>query len=245
MLVSTQALALRAIKYTDNSRVVKLYTRQLGMQSYLVQGIHKPKSAITMAHFQPLTELEVVVYHKPGGALQRIKEARSLNTDGHGFHYDVAKSSVAMFLCELLYHSIQEEEPNEALYVWLQNSTLFLNAHQGALGLFPHWLMVHLSAYLGFFPLEPEASLLDKDKVFDLEEGAFLPSWAAPRKSMASAQAYLLHRLMQSKREEASRLNIESAEKRQLLQRLLRYYQLQMPGFQRMKTSEVLEQLSG
>lgn len=243
MLITTEALALRAIKYSDSSRVVKLYTRQLGIQSFLVQGLHRPKSRITVAHFQPLTALEVVAYHKPGGALQRLREVRMAAPAEGSLFFDVGKSALAMFLSELAYQCVQEEEPNDHLFAWLKASAAFIRSHDGGWGLFPHWLMTHFTRFLGFFPLQPPAQASDVELAFDLEEGAFVPESSNPRKSMAPDMARSLKELLHAERRHAVQMQLPLKARRQLLQRLIRYYQLQHPGFQSLRTTEVLEQL--
>ena len=41
--VTTKAIVISAIKYSDTSLIVKLYTKEIGLVSYLLKGILKSK----------------------------------------------------------------------------------------------------------------------------------------------------------------------------------------------------------
>jgi len=73
MLHKTRGIALHATKFSETSSVVKIYTELFGLQSYLVKGVRKQKAKIKPGLFQPLTILDLVVYHKEKYSLQNIK----------------------------------------------------------------------------------------------------------------------------------------------------------------------------
>ena len=60
MLQKTRAVVLSTIEYAEASLIVKAYTEQFGLQSFLVNGVRKNKSKHTPAIFQPLSLIEIV-----------------------------------------------------------------------------------------------------------------------------------------------------------------------------------------
>ncbi|WP_337994805.1 DNA repair protein RecO [Polaribacter ponticola] len=42
-IVNTKAIVLSSLKYGDTSLIVKCYTQEEGVKSYLIKGILKPK----------------------------------------------------------------------------------------------------------------------------------------------------------------------------------------------------------
>ena len=40
-IISTKAIVISAIKYSDSSLIVRLYTKEVGLVSYLLKGILK------------------------------------------------------------------------------------------------------------------------------------------------------------------------------------------------------------
>ena len=66
MLVKTRGIVLNHIKYGETSIVVHIYTEELGRQSYIVNSVRTPKKKNLLALLQPLTLLDLEVYHKNG-----------------------------------------------------------------------------------------------------------------------------------------------------------------------------------
>jgi len=64
MLIKTRGIVLQQFKYLDSSLIVKIYTEELGLQSYMVKGSRSKKSTQKPAYFQPLSLIDLVVYHK-------------------------------------------------------------------------------------------------------------------------------------------------------------------------------------
>ena len=114
MLHTTRGIVLHTTKYSETSLVAKIYTEVFGLQSYLVKGIRKQKAKLRPALFQPMTLADLVVYHKDKGSLQNIKESR-IAVPYRSIPFDIRKSSMLLFINELLYKSIREEETNRKL----------------------------------------------------------------------------------------------------------------------------------
>ncbi len=117
---------LHSIKYGETSVIARVLTRELGLQSYLVPGVRKPKARIRQNLFQPLCLLDLIVYHKEKEGLHRIKEI----TCPHPYEsipYDIPKTSIAIFLAEMLHHAIKSHEANPALFDFIRDSLLTLD----------------------------------------------------------------------------------------------------------------------
>ena len=100
MLHKTKGIVLRTTNYAETSVVAKIYTQKFGLQAYLINGVKKPKAKIPLNMLQPMHLLDMVVYHKPNGNMQRVKDVSSspvLQT----IPYDIVKSSIVIFLNEM------------------------------------------------------------------------------------------------------------------------------------------------
>ena len=115
MLVKTDGIVLNFIKYRETSIIARIYTEQLGLQTYIVNGVRKKEPTGRIALFQPLTLLEMVVYASNSGGITRISEYKC----AHQFQtllYDIRKSSIALFLSEIISLTVKEEEENPPLF---------------------------------------------------------------------------------------------------------------------------------
>ena len=121
MYSKTKGIVLNSIKYGESSIICKIYTAKLGLQSYLVNGVRKKKGG--GAYYQALNILDLTVLHKNNRQLQRIKEVKA-NYAYKNIPFNVLKSSVALFLAEVLNKCLKEEEENQSLYCFLENSLI-------------------------------------------------------------------------------------------------------------------------
>ena len=72
MLQKTQGIVLSYIKYKDSSIIVRIFTRELGLKGYVVNGARSGGKASKIALFQPLTLLDLVVYEKEARGLKQM-----------------------------------------------------------------------------------------------------------------------------------------------------------------------------
>ena len=149
MQVNTKAIVLTSLKYGDSSLIVKAFTASDGLKSYLLKGVLAAKKGkLKTAYFQPLTQLEIVAYHKNKGTLESIREAK-IDYHYQTLHTDIAKNAITMFLAEMLGNSIHEEERNEGLFEFLEASLQWLDAHDD-ISNFHLYFLLRLTKYFGF-----------------------------------------------------------------------------------------------
>ena len=118
MLISTQAISLNYVKYSETSIIVKCLTKSDGLKSYLIKGIRtSKKKKINIGFFQPLTQLELDANHRNNGNLESIRSVKIINPY-KTIHLDIIKNSIVMILSEVLSKSIKEEEKNYALLIF-------------------------------------------------------------------------------------------------------------------------------
>ena len=76
-VVTTKAIVFSTIKYGDSSLIVKCFTQEEGVKTYMIRGVLKSKKGkLKAAYFQPLTPLLLVASHNNKGKLNSIKEAQ-------------------------------------------------------------------------------------------------------------------------------------------------------------------------
>src|SRR5690554_4860740 len=113
MIVKTKAIVFSAIKYAEADLIVCCYTERDGINSYLLRNILKSKkSNLKASYFQPLTQLDLIASHKDRGTLDYIKEAK-VQHPYLSLHTHIVKSSLVLFLAEMLKNCIREEERSE------------------------------------------------------------------------------------------------------------------------------------
>ncbi|SNR85252.1 MULTISPECIES: DNA repair protein RecO [Hymenobacter] len=151
MLIKTRGIVLNFLRYRETSIIARIYTERLGLQSYIVNGVRKAKPPGRIALFQPFTLLDLVAYTSRQGGLTRLSEYRCAEPF-HSLPYDVRKSSIGLFLAEIVGRVLLEEEENEPLFTFLHDSILAFDRQEEGFENFALIFLLGLSQYLGFGP---------------------------------------------------------------------------------------------
>lgn len=150
MLQKTDAILLSTVKYGDSSLIVKAYTKEFGLMSFITGGARGKKGPFKSSMAMPLTQLNLVYYTSSKTTLSRIKEANYLKTyKSIGTH--PIKNCVAMFLAELLNHVLHEEESNKPLFSFLCTQFYAVDAAE-QVGNLHLAFCLNLCNFLGFAP---------------------------------------------------------------------------------------------
>jgi len=236
MLQTTRGIVFKYINYSETSIIVKIYTEEFGLQSFIIKGARGKRSKTRLALFQPLTLLELVVSFRENKTLQHIKEVKVAHAY-QSLPVDIIKRSFLFFIDELLYRSIREEMPNKLLFKWLFDSLTWLDLATVEVTNFHLVFMVQLSRFLGFYPKKKAGGHLP---FFDLREGQFTSSIPHHPDYTGGREAQLLDLLLETSFEKNNEPDISYSERKDLLEVLITYYQLHLPGFGEMKSVGIL-----
>jgi DNA repair protein RecO (recombination protein O) len=149
LIQKTRGIVFRFTKYGETSIIVTIFTEVFGLQSYIVNGVRSKSAKNKIALYQPLTLLNLVVYHRPNANIERIKEIQCLHPY-NTIPSDIRKSSIALFINELLNKTVKEESHTHDLFEFITNSLITLDTLPAGFENFHLLFMIKLSRYLGF-----------------------------------------------------------------------------------------------
>lgn len=237
MFIPTKAIVLRNIRYSEADLIAKCYTLSDGLKSYMLKGVlNTKKGRIKSTMFQPFTVLEIVARHKNKGGLEYLKEAK-ISAMNPSIRMNVEKTSMAIFLSEVIQNAIQEEEENAQLFNFLENAIHQLEK-QSQIANFHLLFLVEFTKYLGIYP----DRFTENQTYFNLRTGHF-EAIETDNYSIGGHNTYLLKELMTQKFDNPQDLKLNRETRKNFLNFILSYYQIQLQGFQQPKSLEVLNQL--
>ena len=239
MLNKTRGIVLHHIKYSETSVIVTIYTERFGRQSYIINGVRSKKAKIKANILQPLFLLDMEVYHKPKNEIQRVKEVQNAFVF-NSLPFDIRKSSLAIFISEILYKTIQEQEPNPDLFEYLYNSIQVLELKVEGISNFHLYFLIHLSKYLGFFP---NNNFSESNCFFDLKAGSFVLIKPMHLFCLDSEQSKILSQLIAFSENQHENLKISKKNRAVLLEKILDYYSLHNEGVSGIKSLSVLKEV--
>jgi DNA repair protein RecO (recombination protein O) len=149
MIFKTRGIVFRFTKFKETSIIVNIFTDVFGLQSYIVNGVRSKSAKNKIALYQPLTLLNLVVYHRPNANIERIKEISCLYPY-QSLTTDVKKSTIAMFITELLNKTVKDESHARETFDFLSESFIAMDSLKEGFENFHLIFMLKLCRYLGF-----------------------------------------------------------------------------------------------
>lgn len=239
MLHKTRGIVLKTTMYSESSVIVQVFTEKFGIQSYLINGVKKPKAKIPMNVLQPLHLLDMVVYHKVNTQLQRVSEVRP-SPVFKSIPYDVIKNTIVQFLNEVLYKSIRQQGADDALFSFIYNAISWFDETEKPSVNFHLAFLLKLSRFLGFAPHEQTRK---DQKYFDLQEGEFTSLMPIHPYYIEKIDADFFLLLFSTSFEKIFEIKIDNTARRFLLDKILIYYTLHTASFGQIKSHQVLEDI--
>lgn len=201
MLQKTRGVVFRFTKYGESSIIVNIFTEVFGLQSYIVNGVRSRTAKSRIALYQPLTLLELIVYHRENANINRIKEVKCLYPY-QSMHVDIRKSAVALFINEIINKTVKEESHAEEMCDFMIKSFVTLDQLESQVENFHLRFLLKLSRLLGF--------------------GAYNSNDILGSRMIDTETEKLLTDLIESDYTDA--LAITHAQRREILDLILRFY---------------------
>ena len=240
MLSKTNGIVLHHINYTESSVIAKIYTEQHGLQSYLIRGMRSSKSKTKISLLQHLSLVEVVAYHKKNShGIKNIKEIKS-NYIFQTLPYDIRKSTISLFINEIIYKSIQEEEANPALFNFLYHTIQILDIATENINDFHLMFMIQFTKYLGFFP---QNNYSESNNIFNIQEGTFQTTRPLHNDYILSPLSYFIHMLMNTSFENIADTKLTRTQRRELLDKLIIYFRLHLTSLTKINSHLILQEV--
>jgi len=236
MVVSTKAIVISKIRYNDNDLIVKCYTASSGVKSYVIKNALKSKKGkLKPAYFQLLTLLEIEAEHKDNRSLHYFKEVR-LYKPYETLHTTILKSTVVLFLAEILSMILNEEEANPPLFKYIETTLLWFDTVEKT-GTFHQQFLMGLTKFLGINPDTSKDSL----PFFNLQNGNFQRQDG--EHCISGLKLELLKPFLGTKFDTTMVQELNSSQKHELLNMILDYFKLHFHAFKHPRSLAVLNQV--
>lgn len=234
MIAKTKAIILRNTNYGESSIISKMYTREFGVRSYILQSVRKGKSAVRPSMIQPLSIVQMDVYEKNNAKLGRVKELKNtpllLNIQD-----DMLRKSIALFYIEVLNQCITEELCEEDLFDFLESQILLLE-NTKTLSYLPPKFLLSLSSFLG---VQPQGTFSHSTPYLSVLQGVFVREQGTD--TFTQEESAFVYHLLHT----ADTSGGNTALRKVVLKQLIRYYQHHVMKNKEIKSVDILAELLG
>ena len=239
MIEKFEGIVLRTRKYSDGLMIADIYTAQHGRMAFLLPVSHSKRSRVRSVLFQPLSMLSFTASVKASGSLSRISEVSPYSMYS-SIPNDVVKSSIALYLAELLTYALRESDKDESLFTFLDRSfALFDNLEHGYAD-FHLVFMVQLLRYLGIYPNIDDYT---PRSYLDLRQGCAVGDHPSHPDFLTPQDAGPFVALLRTGYDTMHLLSLNRGLRGIYLAILTDYYRLHIPDFPQLRSTEVLREL--
>jgi DNA repair protein RecO (recombination protein O) len=156
-----------------------------------------------------------------------------------GIPFDPVKNSLALFLSELLFRILNHTEPDELLFLFLENSIQQLDCCESGIANFHLVFLLKLTKYLGFEPNMENGHF----KYFDMMNGVFMDEKPQHPHFLSTELTEKLYEIMHVNYSSMSQLNILRNTRIKLIESIIDYYRLHITDFYGLHSLEILQSL--
>lgn len=269
MYRNLDCIALRTIRYSDRNSILSVYTRQAGRMSLLVPAGTGKTAARLRALLMPLGRFDCVADIRNGRDIHPFRDVRPVVLPPVS---DPLRSSVAMFVTDLLSGLLREAQEDAPLFAYMDYALRLLAAtpRVGALrhepgpagrpaGNPPATLPpfsplssaalsnFHICFMVGlsrFLGIEPDWGSYLPGSVLDLAGGVFLAAPPPHRRFLPTGESAAAYALGRMTFRNMGRYRFSRFERNMVLDRMLLYYQTHYPSLTEPSSLAILRMMA-
>ena len=233
-----RGIVLATLKYGEKGVVVHLLTDVCGRQSYMVQGVKSSAKGSKMALLQPMFAVEFEGLLSSKMSMHRMKDlcpAMVLHT----LPFDVRKSTMALFMAELLYRLLRDNEVSDELFDFVWGSVAALDALEEGISNFHLWFLANLSRPLGF---SPDNEYVD-GAWLDIRGCPLSPYALVPSFAIDPQNARLLHDMLECDVRYLGEIGLNRTERVGFLEAMLKYYTYHLDSIRSVESIRILQEV--
>lgn len=150
LLLSSEAVVLKAIHYSDTSLILRLFTEQYGKVTVIAKGARRPRHGAE-AILHPPNHITVWYQFKEDRDIQTLTKQEYV-TRFTKLSTDLAKSTAAMVAIEMLDRAVHGLDPHPILFRLITSTLAQLDQPEDFTTTLLHFYELHLARHLGFAP---------------------------------------------------------------------------------------------
>jgi DNA repair protein RecO (recombination protein O) len=239
MLLKTKGIVFRSVKYGESSLILDIYTRELGLKTYVINGVRKRNARVNAAALQVMSILDLEVYEHSQKEINRIKEVKPAYIYRE-IPFKVEKSAVGLFITEIVRKNIREKEQNQYLFEFLEHTFTFLDQTLESTANFHLAFLLSFAKALGF---GPDNNYSENNCFFDLREGLFQLQPPFHPDYLDETDSKLLDSFINCDLNELHTISLSKAIRVNLLENLIKFYKIQLGDFGKVKSLEVYKDI--
>lgn len=239
MYEKVTGIVLHTTKYSDINSILHIYTNKYGKLSFLLSESGGKVAKMRRAILMPLSLVEIQARMTAGKDIYTMSDVRLLY-NCNSIHSDPIKNAIAMFITEVISRSATVREQNDPLFRYLFQSIELLDHIQQGVANYHICFIYNLGAFLG---IQPYTESYTKGAWFDMANGTFSKTKPAHNDVLEPQMAQVIIPLSRMTFGNLHKFNFNRTERNQILDLIIRYYQVHYSTIGTLRSPEILKQL--
>lgn len=232
----TRAIVLSLIKYSENRLILHLLTRDSGRQSFITYASRRNGSRRNI--FQPLQIIDFKAQKPRANAMPSLADV-IVEYPLLSIYTNPMKSTMAMFIGEILYRMVTEPLDDNRMYEFVEKSVLALETMDQGVVNFHLWFLVRFAARMGWALPEGHSDGF----WLDIKNGMYTPLMPGHPQRVAPRYCETIERVRHLNMDELHTLVLSREDRRNVLDALIDYYRFHSNAFREMNSVSMFAEI--
>ncbi len=236
---SFQLIVLHTIKHKESGIMVQGYSNRAGRETFFLRGGGKNRRLSNLSQLHPLSVLDITLSSFKLSDIPIIKEfspAMRVNT----IRGEVLKSAIALFISELVYKTIKEQEQNFELFNFLISSIKVLEEIKCGAANFHPYFMIGFCRQIGY---SPETTIQGDGMLFDIPSAKYISAREPGEFCFGPDESSLLNKLSATPLQEIASIKTTGAQRYMFIKEMIRYISFHTGFDVKVESLEVLHEV--
>lgn len=236
-----KAIVLGRIKHSEKSDIITLYSLEAGRIVALTPARVSRSRRTSSSLLFPLCMIESEININPTLELQKLNTF-SIIRSWHNIYFHPVKNAMALFISEFLNRLLRESIPDNPLWNFIVNSISLLDSMTENDGLACFHLAFCISL-LGFAGIMPDVSNSSDKPFFDMRYASYTDLRPMHKDVIGGRYAHIPALIARMNFRNMKLFRLSKQQRDRILDGILYYYAIHLPGFDSMKSPKVLKEL--
>lgn len=235
-MISTAGIVLKSLRYRESSLILDVFTESHGLLSFIINGVFKKNDQKLASVLSVGNLIQLVAYYHESRTLHRIKEVQ-FDYVFQNLHEHPVKSAIAVFILEVCRKTLKEHQVNPEIFQFIQRVFILLDSQDQIDYNYHLYFLIRFSKFLGFNPI---FNYSNTNICFDLVNGNFTSEDEFNPNLAEHETSRILYSFGTSTdRNKEQTKNLNSRERKLLLELLIRYYSVHIENFGKLNTPDI------
>jgi DNA repair protein RecO (recombination protein O) len=237
---SFQIVVLHVVKHKESGFIIQGYSSRNGRESFFIKASSKKGSYKILSHFHPLAILELTLSGFRLSDIPLIKEFCP-SYKLAGIRGDVKKSSIALFMSEIIYRTLTGQEYNPEIYHFLKDSIIQFEKTESGVANYHLVFLLEMCKKLGYSP--EIRKNITPGMLFDIPSARFLEDGESSSLCLGREESDILFRLENTPAEQLSSIKISGKQRYEFIKAMIKYLTFHSGHEIRVESLDVLREV--